>query len=486
MGETYLAIKRGPGNFEQHVCLKRIRSDFAGDPEAVRQFEAEARIAALLRHGTIAQVLDFGKDGDDHFLALELVDGLDLAGLLERTGPLPPPLLLHLALELSTALDFAHDSRDGSGAPVVHRDVSPSNVLISREGEVKLTDFGIARPLDGPSHTRTGVVKGKVPYMAPEYAHTGRYDPRCDLYSLGVSLFEVACGVRPYDGQTDLDTLARASAGGHEPLQALSPELPAELVWIIERLIQPDPEERFATAAAVLSALEALPAPPRARRELAARVRSAMGDSATETVPPESPEALAPMQDATSPQAPGPTRTRIATPIGPKPRRSTTARAALAGALAAAASVGAFALVRMKPAGPDSDSVTDSAPDSASASASVTDPAPAPDAASASASVTDPASDPASDSETVTGGDGVVVRPEQHPRPTPHPMRRARLQVAVVPFGDVYVDGRHVGASPVTLKLKPGVHRVEARTDSGSTRRRVELDPGEHRNLVLR
>src|SRR4029077_10979851 len=105
-----------------------------------------------------------------------------------------------------------------SQAAVVHRDVSPSNVLVSTEGEVKLTDFGIARSLSGPQHTQTGVVKGKVPYLAPEYARSGRFDRRCDLFSLGVLLYEAACGERPHDGATDLEPLERASSGRRRPL----------------------------------------------------------------------------------------------------------------------------------------------------------------------------------------------------------------------------------------------------------------------------
>ena len=139
------------------------------------------------------------------------VQGLDLSQLL-ASGALPADLVVHLAVELATALDFAHRAGgDATLGPIVHRDVSPSNTLISLEGEVKLSDFGIARPLQGPQHTRTGVVKGKVPYLAPEYARTGKFDARCDLYSLGALLYEAASGRAPHDGATDLEKLERAA-----------------------------------------------------------------------------------------------------------------------------------------------------------------------------------------------------------------------------------------------------------------------------------
>lgn len=274
MAETYLAIRRGPGDFVQHVCLKRIRPDLEQDPEFVRQFMTEAAIAARLRHTAITQVLDFGRDGNDYYLALELVDGLDLRQLLDAgSGCLSAELTWYVAVEIATALDFAHRaSGSAEEAAVVHRDVSASNVLISVEGEVKLTDFGIARSLGGQRHTRTGIVKGKVPYMAPEYARTGRFDPRCDLFGLGVLLYECLCGERPHDGATELETLELASQGSHVALEQRVPAVSQAFARIVEQLLAPDPELRFQSAAGLLEALLALPSPQRARRSLGALV----------------------------------------------------------------------------------------------------------------------------------------------------------------------------------------------------------------------
>lgn len=291
MAETWLALRRGPGGFEQHVCVKRILPFYEHDPEFVRQFLEEARLAAQLRHGNIAQVVDFGEVDGSHYLALELVDGMDLRALLARLGErgqrLDPTFAALIALELAKALDFAHTPGRARHA-VVHRDISPSNVLVSRVGEVYLTDFGIARALGVKRRTESGVVRGKVPYMAAEYAMEGRFDGRTDLFGVGVVLFEALSGRRPYDGITDLDTLQRIRAGVHEPLGALVPEAPEVLVRVVEALIRPEPKERPGSAAQLLEALASItPAPTSARRlgDLVCSLSDSLSDSLVVSAP---------------------------------------------------------------------------------------------------------------------------------------------------------------------------------------------------------
>jgi len=472
MAETYVAVRRGPGAFMQRVCLKRLRPELEGDPEFVRQFMAEAAIAARMRHAAIAQVLDFGKDGADYYLALELIEGCDLRQLLHAAGgALAPALVLHIAIELATALDVAH--RIGGGAAqdaVVHRDVSPSNTLVSSAGEVKLTDFGIARAMGGPKYTRTGIVKGKVPYMAPEYARNARLDPRSDLFSLGVLLYECACGERPHDGATELETLERAGRGQRAPLAERAPAVPVALVEIIECLLEPDPELRYQTASELLEALLDLPAPARARLELGALVGEVMRtrDSAPEPSEHVSPAAATEIMEQTGSGAAMASRARV--------RVGRSAWAALALALLSALSVVVFALLRAPadgtpnaPAiaiqrGPDPATITPRLPPT------VVRPEPA---------------GPSLDSRLAEVAPGTTTLPPSAGTSSAQ-STRAWLEVIVLPFGDVSIDGKPVGRAPVTVRADPGEHAIEAHSRGNVLKRRVTLVAGQRKQVVLK
>jgi serine/threonine protein kinase len=277
MAATYLALRRGPSGFEQHVCLKRILPNLEADPESVRLFTEEARIAVQLRHANIVQVLDFGLVGGTPYLALQWVDGVDLRALLralkERGEKLDVPLVAHIGVQLAAALEAAH-TPERSRRGIAHRDVSPSNVMVSRSGEVYLTDFGIARAFGHQALTDPGVVRGKIPYMAPEYALERRFDARSDLFSLGVVLYEALAGQRPYDGADDVETVRRIRDGHRPPLAALRPDAGTELVAIVERLLAPNAFARFPSAASVHEALALLAPPPSVARSLGELVRS--------------------------------------------------------------------------------------------------------------------------------------------------------------------------------------------------------------------
>lgn len=273
-----MAVRRGPGGFAQNVCIKRILPAFESDAEFVESFLQEARMSAALRHANIVQVLDFGVADDSHYLALELIDGLDLRGLLggdsDRRVLLDPELVTLIAADVGAALEHAHSDAPGR-ASVVHRDVSPSNVLISTAGEVKLTDFGIARATSGRGRTATGIIKGKVPYMPPEYIDRSAFDPRGDLFSLGVMMYEALAGQRPFDGHSDIDTIRRIVAGTHAHLGAVIQGVPAHLVQCVERLLAVRPDDRFPSARAFVEALPPL-ATHRVRRRLGDLVRQRM------------------------------------------------------------------------------------------------------------------------------------------------------------------------------------------------------------------
>jgi len=290
MAETFLAIRRGPGGFEQRVCLKRILPTFVGDAEFVEMFLREARMSALLHHGHIARVLDFGIVGSTHYLTLELIEGTDLRAALRhlrlRGESLDPGLTSYVAHALTAALDFAHTADDdGCAAGIVHRDVSPSNVLLSEAGEVKLADFGIAKATNHPGSAQSGALKGKIPYMAPEYALGRHCGPRSDLFSLGVVLYECLAGYRPFDGGSDIQTLDRARNGRHDLLHEAAPDAPTPLADAIEALLAANPDDRPSNAAELITMLADVPPPPLAQRDLGVLVRSLDKDDAIPSLP---------------------------------------------------------------------------------------------------------------------------------------------------------------------------------------------------------
>ncbi len=270
MAETFLALRHGPAGFEQRVFIKRILPAFSSDPEFVELFLSEARIAASLRHSRIVGVIDFGVWDDSYFIALELVDGCDLRDVLRRSPgcQLMPEQIALIASDVAEALDYAHRRKER----IVHRDVSPSNVLVSYEGEIRLSDFGIATALSSTHHPVVGqeqdAVKGKIPYMSPEQARGHGVDERSDLFSLGVVLYEALAGRRPFEAGSQVDVLTKIFQGVFPPLKSLRPDAPDELVGICERLLQSNPEHRFQSAHDLLRALDPLVPGPTSRRAL--------------------------------------------------------------------------------------------------------------------------------------------------------------------------------------------------------------------------
>jgi len=263
MGEVFLARVRGAGGFEKDVVIKRILPHLASDPGFVGRFIEEGKLVVRLRHANIAQVLDMGEEGGVFFIAMEHVDGKDLAELLRlaraASRPLPQPLIVFILSELLEALDYAHRATDVSGTALglIHRDVSPSNVMVSLTGEVKLLDFGIARAAERLQASTTGVIRGKYGYMSPQQAAGAELDHRSDLFSVGVVAWELLAGARPFDGPSDLSTLDRVRFHDPGSLAAVAPHVPVDLSAWVGRLLQKDPAARFATADEALAALRA-------------------------------------------------------------------------------------------------------------------------------------------------------------------------------------------------------------------------------------
>lgn len=263
MADVYLAVVHGPAGFNKLVVLKQIRTQLAEDPEFLGMFLDEARLAARLSHPNVVQTNEVGHDGRRYFMAMEYLDGQPLNRVLHRlgrTGGLPLGLHLRVLSETLAGLHHAHELRDYDGTPleVVHRDMSPHNVFVTYDGQVKIVDFGIAKAMNSSSETRAGVIKGKVAYMAPEQVRGDRVDRRADVFSVGVMLWEAAAGRRLWKGLTDVAVLARVTANDVPQLRSVKPDVPRELEEIVTRAMAHRREDRYPSAAALQAALETL------------------------------------------------------------------------------------------------------------------------------------------------------------------------------------------------------------------------------------
>jgi hypothetical protein len=254
MAEVWRATVRGAAGFRKEVALKMIRREWAEDSQFVDMFVDEARLSAQLTHPNIVATLDFGRSAGRYYLALEMVEGATLRSCLhhlERKGRrLDRALGLYVIAEVAAGLDYAHRAIDPEGRPLhlIHRDVNPANVLISLHGEVKLSDFGIAKAAGRAAQTEAGSLKGKIPYMSPEQAWGRPLDARSDVYALGLMLQELLTGRRALDGSNEIELLERARAGEVLPP---GPEVPPELQAILARALAREPEARYPTAGAL-------------------------------------------------------------------------------------------------------------------------------------------------------------------------------------------------------------------------------------------
>lgn len=263
MGEVYLGRLIAAHGFERPVVIKTIRTELLADERAALMFVDEARIAAGLHHRNILQIIDFDRFEGGAFLVTELIDGCDLRKLLRHLrSPLRYDLALAIISELATGLHAAHEAigADGVTLGLIHRDVTPSNVLLGTYGEVKLADFGIARTRQRSYHTVSGTIKGKAAYMAPEQILGEPLDRRSDVFSLGVVLFEVTTRTRLYSATGDANAMRRILSGEVPDPAERRPDYPPELAVIVRRALARERDARYQTAGAVVEALDAVAA----------------------------------------------------------------------------------------------------------------------------------------------------------------------------------------------------------------------------------
>ena len=264
MAEVWQAQRRGVEGFQKTVAIKRILSHLTDTPDFINMFIDEAKLAAQLSHNHIIQIYDLGKVGEDFFIAMEFVDGKDLRSILNKARkeekPIPQGLALMIVAALARALDYAHRKKDfeDRALGLVHRDVSPQNVLISYEGEIKLCDFGIVKAVAKASTTQMGALKGKLQYMSPEQAWGKSVDARSDIFSLGSVLFEVLTGERLFTGDSELGVLDAVREGRVRSPRDLVPDLPEEIERIVHRALTKKPEDRYQTAGEMEKELKAV------------------------------------------------------------------------------------------------------------------------------------------------------------------------------------------------------------------------------------
>lgn len=456
MAETFEAARTGTGGFEQRVCLKRVLPAYRHDPEFITRFRREAKLAAQLRHSNIVGVTDFGEVDGVSYMALELVDGVDLRSFL-RSLPgekLSTEMVVLVALDLAHALEHAHES-------IIHRDVSPANVLISRAGETKLADFGVAKAIEGAEVTASKSVQGKIPYMSPEQMQGQAVDARSDLFSLGVCLFEAAAGVRPFDGAHDVVTMQRIVDGERRAFDDVAPSMPLDLREVIEGLIAVDPDERTPSASRLVEQLALLAPPPQVRRDLATMVEAQRGGPQTRMhVQARTEEVDTELSRAQ--ELPAVARGHRAIEAEARGSRGRLIALALLGALSLAVGIGlseSFDARDVSGNGvPPSDPALQTAP----------------------ALPTAPAVAVGDAQKPIEPEEASTTRDEQAPGATAAVTTASRgwIQVVVQPWGNVWIDGTWMGRAPVKARVSKGRHTIEVGREIPTEKRVIKVEPG--------
>lgn len=493
MGEVFLAHRQAARGIEKRVVVKRIRAELAADPRRINSFVREARLSMSLSHRNIVPVFDFGRVEGELFLVMEHVDGRDLGAALARSRHLEqsmsPLLVAYVGVEACEALRYAHALElDDAPGGVVHRDVTPGNVLLSFEGEIKLVDFGLAPELGEG-------VRGTPAYMAPEQARGHRSDPRTDLFALGLILWEAACGRRAYQTEGDGDAVLELARAGRLP--AVAAELPAELARIIELATAADPDHRYQDAAAMqrdldrylVAARSDTDEPP--SRQLAAWLNELYAAEA-HTDEPRAAEAglitflgdgraaLDPLGSATllsragtvDDHAPGP-----AQPEAPPARR----RWPIAAGVVAAVALGGAALY-----------LATARADEPAAEVPMVAAAPPPDAAVIPTAPVTPALPPRSGADAAMTADGPPpgdaappprspgrVNADRSPAPPPAPTSPpGTVLINASPWARVTVLHHDAGCeeTPCTLTLPPGRHRIRLHNPVADLSREIVVE----------
>jgi len=482
MAEVFEATVHGAEGFARPVAIKRIASTMSRDPSFGQMFVNEARIASLLHHENIVSVLDFDRDDEGrYFLVMELVQGVDLRELA-GSGTLPLSVIGYVTAEVLAGLAYAHDlEHQGRPIGIVHRDVSPHNVMVSWNGSVKLVDFGIAKAVSATGASRGGSLKGKLAYMSPEQAHGIDLDGRADLFAVGVMAHELVTGQRLFPGSTEAEVLARVLAQPIPGLRAARPDVPADFEAVVMALLERDRSQRPKDAQAAHDAVLATSViDPRAQMQLRQLLRERFGDAPRRRAESEAASALtaassgddytavtpAPMA-STSPERGGRVLmgqdTKTTVPQAAPPRRRRGLWIGLVGAALAAGGIASLVRGGTRPAAAV-------APADAGVVAPTVAPPPEPVAVVPVEAPPDaaPPAPPAAPPDA--GVERPASKPPRHRRPdapaTPHPsrppagVRTSKLLIRCSPWAQITLDGRPMGETPQEFHLPAGNYKI--------------------------
>ena len=457
MAELYAARATGVGAFGKLVALKLVLPHLKDDPAFTEMFMREAKTAAALDHPNIVSVFDLGFSQGEYFIAMEHVHGRDLRAIMSDTADddapsLPIPIALGIVANLAAALHHAHDATGADGKPLglVHRDVSPANVLVRYDGLVKLTDFGIAKAAAGTNATRTGTIKGKRGYMSPEQCLGRPIDRRSDVFNLGILLYELTTGHRLFVADSEFTVLNQIIHGTFTPPRQVVPGYPRALERIVLKALAVEPGARYPSAASLAEDLRLLPPhlrPQADESEIGGWMHATyeVPDPPHFEIPPEPSPATPP--DATAEPAPPSTPATAAAPAPERPRRTGWAIAVAAVAFA----TGGLAWERTRAAFTHPLAPTGSVPTSSTAppppppppvDASPSD-APAPAPAEVAASTAEPAAPAVPASPPPTSSETAAAAEAPQPAADRRPPRKTKTRPpASAPASETKSDGK--------------------------------------------
>lgn len=258
MAEVYLAVQPGVAGFEKTVALKRIRPHLTAEEAFIKMFLFEAKLAAQLHHPNIVQIFDLGKIADDYFIAMEYLSGRDMSRVIPKAAQLGIPFPLEYAMLVASqvleGLAYAHEKTDERGRPInlVHRDMTPENIMVGWNGHVRILDFGIAKASMQSDPTQDGEIKGKLSYMSPEQSLGRKLDHRSDLFTLGVVLYEWITGFKLFTGENEVAILSSIVDGHIQPISQYRDDVPQAVEEIVMKALARDREDRYSTAREML------------------------------------------------------------------------------------------------------------------------------------------------------------------------------------------------------------------------------------------